>query len=243
MSTFSIHHGDSLAVLRSFPSAIADAVITDPPYSSGGTSSRERTSRSPRDKYQTSGTVKEYPTFYGEGRDQRSFGYWSSLWMAECLRIAKPGAPICVFTDWRQLPATTDALQAGGWIWRGILPWHKPSARPQVGRFTNQCEYVVWGSNGPMPDRREIGVLAGLVSASVKAAEKKHLTGKPIEVMQHLVRICSPGGTVLDPFMGGGSTGVAAITGCYNFIGIEQSAEYVDIARLWLADALGQQNS
>lgn len=48
--------------------------------------------------------------------------------------------------------------------------------------------------------------------------------------MEHLVRICTPGGTILDPFAGSGSTGVAAIAQGYRFIGIEQSSEYAQIA-------------
>ena len=240
MPTFSMYHGDSLAILRSLPTASVDAVITDPPYSSGGTTTAERTNRTPRQKYQQSGTLKTYPTFEGEVRDQRSFTYWCTLWLAECYRIATTGAPICVFIDWRQLPAMTDAVQAAGWAWRGILPWHKPSARCQLGRFTNQCEYVVWGSKGAMPARAEVGTIPGLVSASVIASQKFHMTGKPIPVMEHLVRICSPNSTVLDPFAGSGSTGVAALQRGHSFIGIEQSADYVEIARTRLADALGQ---
>src|SRR6185295_14565976 len=87
--SYTLYHGDALARLRTLPDASIDAVIADEPYSSGGTSSRERISRSPRDKYQTSGTERTYPTFYGEHRDQRSFGYWCALWLAECLRIAQ----------------------------------------------------------------------------------------------------------------------------------------------------------
>lgn len=235
MERATLYHGEALALLRTLPDASVDAVIADPPYSSGGTTSRERTTRSPREKYQSSDTARTYPTFYGEHRDQRSFGYWCALWMAECLRIARPGAPICVFTDWRQLPTTTDAIQSGGWTWRGLVVWNKPSARPHVGRFTNQAEYVVWGSHGPLGARPELGVLPGVISVPVVAKDKRHLTGKPIALMQQIVRICAPGGMILDPFAGSGSTGVAALAEGYRFIGIEQSAAYAEIARQELA--------
>lgn len=238
--SYTLYHGEALTLLRTLPDASVDAIIADEPYSSGGTSSRERTSRSPREKYQTTGTQRTYPTFYGEHRDQRSFAYWCALWLSECLRIARPGAPICMFTDWRQLPSATDALQAGGWLWQGIVPWTKPSARPHVGRFTNQCEYIVWGSNGPLGERPGIGVLAGFITAAVIAKEKHHLTGKPLAVMEHLVKICAPGGTILDPFAGSGSTGVAALRQGYSFIGIEQSADYIPIAQARL-EAAGKQ--
>lgn len=58
-----------------------------------------------------------------------------------------------------------------------------------------------------------------------------HPTVKPLDLMQYLVRlVCAPGGTVLDPFMGSGSTGCAAILEGMRFVGIEQSEEYADIA-------------
>lgn len=68
-----------------------------------------------------------------------------------------------------------------------------------------------------------------------------HPTVKPLDLMRYLVRlVCVPGGTVLDPFMGSGSTGCAAILEGMRFVGIEQSQEYADIAvgrlKLALAD-------
>ena len=59
-----------------------------------------------------------------------------------------------------------------------------------------------------------------------------HPTVKPTELMRYLCRLVTPtGGTVLDPFMGSGSTGKAALREGFSFIGIEQSAEYFEIAK------------
>jgi site-specific DNA-methyltransferase (adenine-specific) len=59
-----------------------------------------------------------------------------------------------------------------------------------------------------------------------------HSTVKPITLMRYLIRLVTPpGGTVLDPFMGSGSTGCAAMLEAMQFIGIELSAEYLEIAR------------
>lgn len=59
-----------------------------------------------------------------------------------------------------------------------------------------------------------------------------HPTVKPIALMRYLVRLVTPkGGTVLDPFMGSGSTGCAAMCEGMNFVGIELSEEYLEIAR------------
>jgi site-specific DNA-methyltransferase (adenine-specific) len=226
-----LQHGDALAVLRSMPDASVDAVITDPPYSSGGFTRGDR-SMPPAMKYTMNGTKIERPAFSGDNRDQRSFAYWCALWLGECLRVAKPGAPLCVFTDWRQLPTMTDAVQAGGWVWRGIVVWDKTEAcRPAMGRFAAQCEYVVWGTAGPSRDDEEVGCLWGVIREPVRMADKHHVTGKPRVVMQQLVRICPPSGIVLDPFAGSGTTGVAALLEGRRFVGNEISAEYVGIAR------------
>jgi DNA modification methylase len=59
-----------------------------------------------------------------------------------------------------------------------------------------------------------------------------HPTMKPTDLMRYLCRLVTPpGGIVLDPFMGSGSTGKAAMLEGFRFIGIEREAEYVEIAR------------
>jgi hypothetical protein len=59
-----------------------------------------------------------------------------------------------------------------------------------------------------------------------------HPTVKPVELMRWLCRLVTPpGGTVLDPFTGSGSTGIAALREGFEFIGIEREADYVEIAQ------------
>ena len=70
-----------------------------------------------------------------------------------------------------------------------------------------------------------------------------HPTVKPTELMRYLCRLVTPpGGTVLDPFMGSGSTGKAAVLEGFRFIGIEREAEYVRIASARIEHAHNQQN-
>jgi site-specific DNA-methyltransferase (adenine-specific) len=69
-----------------------------------------------------------------------------------------------------------------------------------------------------------------------KSARNPHPTVKPTELMRYLCRLVTPpGGTVLDPFMGSGSTGRGAVLEGFNFIGCEMEAEYIDIARARIA--------
>ena len=69
-----------------------------------------------------------------------------------------------------------------------------------------------------------------------KARANLHPTVKPIDLMRWIVRlVVPPGGLVLDPFAGSGSTGCAAVLERRQFVGIEREAEYVQIARARIA--------
>jgi site-specific DNA-methyltransferase (adenine-specific) len=226
-----LYGGDALAVLAALPDASVDAVITDPPYSSGGQFRSDRAG-DVHTKYvqNDSASGQALAAFAGDNRDQRAYGYWCSLWLGECLRVTKPGGTCLLFTDWRQLPVTTDALQAGGWVWRGIVPWVKPDARPQAGRFRAQCEYVAWGSAGAMPVDLGDACLSGFYQA-IAPRGREHITQKPLSVMRELVKIAPEGGTVLDPFVGAGTTGVAAVIEGRDFIGAELAPHFRQVAR------------
>ena len=150
---WSILHGDSLQILRQFVPNSFDAIITDPPYASGG-SSQTTKNRSTSEKYSSMSKEKALPDFDSDQMDQLSWMFWTAAWLQDTRRIAKPGAPVCLFIDWRQLPAMTLALQWAGWTWRGVAVWDKVASRPQKGRFRQQSEYIVWGSNGKMPLER-----------------------------------------------------------------------------------------
>jgi site-specific DNA-methyltransferase (adenine-specific) len=75
-------------------------------------------------------------------------------------------------------------------------------------------------------------------SRTERGEGNNHPTVKPIALMRYLCRLITPpGGTVLDPFAGSGSTGVAALMEGFAFIGIEKEPEYVTVARRRLATA------
>ncbi|MFF0700098.1 DNA-methyltransferase [Streptomyces tendae] len=228
---FSLHQGDALAVLSGLPDGCVDSVITDPPYNSGGRTAKERTARSAKQKYTSADAKNDLADFTGENMDQRSYGFWLTQIMTEAHRLTKTGGTALLFTDWRQLPTTTDAIQAAGWLWRGVLAWHKPQARPQKGRFTQNCEFIVWASKGPIDGSRNPVYLPGMYSASQPSgAKRQHITQKPVEVMRELVKISPEGGTVLDFCAGSGSTGVAALLEGRDFIGVEKTEHYASIA-------------
>lgn len=236
-----LYHGDALAVLASLPTGSVDAIVTDPPYSSGGMMRGDRAGGSTVTKYVTTQNTKrdELTDFSGDNRDQRAYSYWAALWLGECLRVTRAGGVCLTFTDWRQLPSTTDALQSGGWVWRGIVPWFKPDARPMSGRFTSACEYVAWGSAGPMPLDWTAPIFPGFYQSSPPRA-REHITQKPLDVMRELVKIVPEGGTILDPFMGSGTTGCAAVLEGRRFVGVEMVEHYAEVAKRRILTARGE---
>lgn len=224
IGTATLYHGDALEVMATLPPASFGGVLADPPYSSGG-NVRDKAQVTSA-KYQSSENRGLYPEFQGDTRDQRSYLAWSTLWLGRARELVEAGGLIGVFSDWRQLPVTTDALQCGGWVWRGIVPWDKTeSARPQLGRYRNQTEFVAWGTNGARP-------LAGPAAPGVfrhsVPRQKHHIAGKPVELMEGLLRPMA--GAILDPFMGSATVGLACLRRGQPYVGIEVDRTYYGIA-------------
>lgn len=218
-----LYRGDCLAVLPNLVGPF-DAVVTDPPYSSGGQSKGDRAQPTGR-KYLNSGAAR-YPDFVGDSKDQRSYLHWSALWMGLCHELLAEGGLMIVFSDWRQLPVTTDAMQAAGFTWRGIAVWDKTGgARPYKGGFRSQAEYIVWGSKGALQGER---YSPGVFRVNPLAGGKLHQVGKPLPLMDDLVAAC--GQRILDPFMGSATTGLAALRQGKTFVGIEASRNYFQVA-------------
>ena len=232
-----IIHGDALKVLREFAPNTFDAVITDPPYASGGRTQAEK-NKSTDKKYSSMGESAP-PPFDGDSKDQRSWTRWAAEWLYDARKVCKPGAPVCMFIAWRQLPAASDALQWAGLIWRGTAVWDKGNSRPQKGRFRQQAEYIVWGSNGDMPISRPVPCLPGVFKYG-NPQNRIHLTEKPLQLMRDVVKITEPGGRILDPFAGSGSTVLAAVLEGYSATGIEVTDAYAALSKERIARELAQ---
>lgn len=230
-----IYHGDCLRVLAEMDTGTLGGVVTDPPYSSGGQFRGDRANVTASTKYSKR---DDLPDFSGDNRDQRGFLYWCALWMGEARRVCEAGAPLCAFTDWRQLPTTTDAIQAGGWNWQGLFVWDKLHGRPHHNRPNGSIEYVVYGVSGQV--RNEDAEAGFYPQALIKAptpphTEREHVTEKPLAVIHYLLPLLRPGTAVLDPFMGSGTTLRAAKDAGRTAIGIEIEERYCEAAARRLA--------
>ena len=241
-----LYHGEALSVLASLPDASADVLLTDPPYSSGGMFRSDRAA-DPADKYRgwsqnPDGSSRKptasYGTFGGDSRDQRSFMGWVAAWSWQALRVVVPGGHAFVFSDWRQVPAATDALQLGGWVWRGLNVWDKGVGRPMRGRFRNHLEFVAWGTSGA-PVASDAYPSALIPVPTVSSSDREHVTQKPTDLLAALLAVFPPGELrVLDPFMGSGSSLVAARSLGHRCVGVEVDERYCEIAAKRLAQGV-----
>lgn len=248
---WAIAQADVLTTLPALAPETYDAILTDVPYSSGGMYRGDRNA-STSTKYQASDTVKTYPDFYGDTRDQRALAMWCAMWLAEAWRVAKPSAIVGTFIDWRNLPVVMDAIQVAGWVLRGVAVWRKTIARPQSGRFTQEAEFFPWGSKGELPTTRFVRALPGAWegadvpygqldifeghprgwwnAAPVPGDEREHLTEKPVALLREIVRVVEGDGLILDPFAGAGSYALAAKLEHKRCDMLELGADYKRIA-------------
>ena len=123
----------------------------------------------------------------------------------------------------------SDALQFGGWTWRGALVWDKGVGRPNRGQFRNHMEYILWASHGAL--EKVDGYPSALIAVpTVSHTQREHVTQKPAELLRRIFALYLTDGVVLDPFMGSGTTLVAAAQLGWRAIGIEIEERYCEIA-------------
>jgi len=224
--------GDTLTELRKLPEESVDAVITDPPYSSG---TRKEGAKGLR-KSMKRGT-DDGVWFSSDSMTVLGFSWLMRESAIEWKRLLKPGGHVLCFIDWRMYPHLAGAIESSDLRHVGVLVWDK-TYFGMGAYFRNQHEFILHFSKGRGTDpiRRDVGN----VLACPPIRNGSHPTEKPVDLMATLISVLvPPRGIILDPFMGGGSTGVAAIRLGREFIGIELNEKYCEMARKRIYGTLG----
>ncbi|AMR77664.1 DNA-methyltransferase [Cupriavidus nantongensis] len=231
-----LHRENAVEILRTLPELSVDLFFTDPPYSSGGLHSGAR-AQAPGQKYVGGDVKTKYVEFGHDNKDQRSWTFWCMTWLSEAFRVAKDGGNLVCFSDWRQLPSLTDAVQGAGFIWRGVAVWDKTPgrARPRMGGFSQQAEFMVWATKGAV--KTDIGVCLPGVFSERLPHPKRHMTEKPSGLARDIVRLTPAGGVVCDPFAGSGTFLLAAQEAGLHWIGCEIEPAYHELASQRLGGA------
>ena len=221
--SFVVHHGDCREVMATLDAESVDAVVCDPPYRVGSISGGNASSKS------------------GTWADMENSAYWFSAWMRECQRLLKPTGYLVTFGNWRSIPTLIRALSLIEMSATSCMVWDKEWIGPAyVNALRPRYEIVMFSAmpQARIPDRKQADIHScKWMAGNMKTT--KHPAEKPVELMRHICRLVTPpGGVVLDPFTGSGSTGKAAVSEGFDFVGIEREAEYVEIARARIAAAV-----
>lgn len=234
--TASLWLGDCLEIMAGWPDESIDSLTTDPPYCSGAVSEARRTSANGQGL--RSENLIRFGWFVGD-----NMGTAGLTWLLRTVAIAsqravKASGHFLCFCDWRMLSALQPAIESTGLRFQALVVWNKGVMGLGVG-FRAQHELVMHFTYGA-PDYHDRS-FGNVLTCPRVGDERFHQTEKPVDVMQPLVVVTSPeGGLVADPFMGSGSTGIAAIRSGRRFWGIEKDPAHFETARRRCVDELGR---
>lgn len=214
------------------PLLSVDHVISDPPYEAvmqdkWGVLSKQAPSSHVRHEEIGFDAIDHMRDDVARGAVAAAQGWCILFCMAEGVRA------------WR------DALEAAGARYKRAMVWVKPDAMPQFngqGPSTGH-EMLVSAWCGPGHSSWNGGGQPGVFTFTKNTPNAVHPTQKPLALMKRLVYLFSNDGQlVCDPFMGSGTTGVAACQMGRDFIGIEREGKYFDIACKRIEDAQRQKD-
>lgn len=230
-----LHCGDALEVMEALDRV--DAIVSDPPYCSGSVSEASRTSA--KGQGLRSENITKLGWFVGDNMGTAGLASLLRSMAFRGLQILNPEGSVLVFCDWRMVPNLAPAIESAGLRFQNMLVWDKGAMGLGAG-FRAQHEIVLHYTAGA-PKYHDLGTANVLRAPRVGADEREHQTQKPVGLMKSLIRVvCAPGGRVLDPFMGSGSTGVAAVAIGRAFVGIERDQAHFDTACRRMARELKQ---
>lgn len=228
-----IYHGDCREILPLV--GAVHAVVTDPPYCSGGFS--ESAKQAAKGMGLRSETLKEVGWFVNDNMTTQGLCWLLSTVAGWSRRILVEGGTLTVFTDWRMSAPLSAAIESSGFRYQNLIVWKKPSMGLGTG-FRAQHELVLHFSNGtPSYHRFDVGNV--IECSRVNAASREHQTQKPVQLLSEIISVVSAETqTILDPFMGSGTTLVAAKQLGRQAIGIELEERYCEIAAMRLSQDL-----
>ncbi|MCD8299367.1 MAG: site-specific DNA-methyltransferase [Opitutae bacterium] len=247
-----IYCGDSIkllsAIAEKYPAGKFDAIFADPPYflSNGGFTCRAGKRASvDKGKWDKSGGIDQDHEF-------------NLRWLSLCQKVLNKNGTIWVSGTQHVIFSVGHAMQQLGFKILNMITWEKPNPPPNLSCrfFTHSTEILIWAAKNDKARhyfdydqmRAENG---GKQMKSVwrfmppgnseKGFGKKHPTQKPLALIDRCLRASvPPGGWVLDPFLGSGTTAVAAKRLKMYFAGAELDPDYVEVARQRVSAAAGE---
>lgn len=229
--TYKLLQGDSHELLKQVPDHCVDFILTDPPYNLA---------------QHSTGNIP----LPGRTAMNNDLAPWDLIefkpedWVDEFIRILKPNGNLFIFTSYNKIGQWYELLDHK-FDATNFMVWHKTNPAPKIFKagFLNSCEliYTCW-NKGHTWNFISQAEMHNFVESSIcmrpeRLQNPKHPTQKPVAILKKLITIASnEGDVVLDPFMGVGSTGVAALDLGRKFIGFEINPTYFTAAERRLND-------
>lgn len=224
---FNIYNGDAYKILDELieKKTHVDHVITDPPYNIS--------------------KDNNFATMNSAERTGVDFGEWDKgfdlvSWIPKAVSMLNPGGSFIVFNSYRNLTPIIERMEKSGLVVKDVIKWIKDNPMPRniTRRYVQDTEFAIWAVSPKgkwvfnVPETAKY-LRAEFHTPTVSGRERVgHPTQKSLNLMSQLISIhTNEGDTVLDPFMGSGTTGVAALKLKRNFVGIELDGSYFNMSK------------
>lgn len=216
----SLYLGNCFEIMQGLPDKLFDHTLADPPYD-------ERTHKGAV----TEGAIIPQNDLAREfGIDEFAHLVEIDLLVPELLRLTKRwNVCFCTFEDMKKY--RDPAWEVAAWVRAGV--WDRINPAPQFtgDRPSQACDGLAIFHSADVKKRWNGGGKTGIWRQSVETGKKVHPTQKPLALMLKLVQdFTDPDDLIFDPFMGSGTTGVAALQLGRRFVGIESKPAYFEMA-------------
>ena len=233
-----IYNEDCLEGMKRIPDGSVDCIVTSPPYNFCLRVNGNKYIKRGKNEVMAGLPTNKYTNGLSDSLDMDSYFEWQCKCIDEMLRVCSG----IVFYNTQMITGNKQALLKimGRYSEsiRDILIWDKKGAEPamKAGCLNSEYEWIIAFENGDCKGRMFKTLQAGRGEMSNvirigKNRENEHRAAFPVQLPQCLIsQFTSPGSLILDPFMGSGTTAIAAIREKRNFIGFELNKEYYDKA-------------
>lgn len=242
---YRLYLGDCLNVMEQLPAESMDMIFADPPYmlSDKGLSC------------QNGKMVSIYKAEWDKSRGLEADFEFHKQWLNACKRLLKPNGTLWVSGTYHSIHSCGMALMSLGYHILNEIAWFKPNAAPNLSckYFTASHENLIWARKSKKakhyfnynamkygdfakdfikkPEHQMRTVWAISTPPPDEKTFGRHPTQKPLTLLERIVTASTrEGETVFDPFMGSGTTGVAAVKLGRRFVGIDTDKTYLELA-------------